>query len=442
MLTDGLDILKHLIRIDTTNPPGNEEKAADRCAQYLQEVHIPSHCHDAAPGRRNLMAEFGPANSEALIVSAHLDVVPADPDCWDHPPFDAVEADGCIWGRGTIDMKHVAAYGLAIMRQLARSQTTMDRRLRLVLFADEEAGCQQGSLNVASNRPDWLQGYAAVTEVGGFTMHVDGHRVYPIQVAEKGFVWMRLHIHGSPGHGSMPHEDNALLKLAEIVRQIGRQPFPFQRTQPVQDFLEAIARVLGFPKGAVFRGIGKRSVSNLILDKLVAAPDKTRVFRALLRNTIAPTMAVSGTKSNVIPGDAHLTVDCRILPGTDPDDFVRMFHERVPGDYDIEVLAKGPPVVMDTSHPIYNVLEQILRDADPGAHPVPQMLTGFTDARAFDQVGTPCFGFSPIWLPPTIPFAAMFHGHNERIPVHGFQWGLACMWELVQRLCVRTGDPI
>jgi acetylornithine deacetylase/succinyl-diaminopimelate desuccinylase-like protein len=129
-------------------------------------------------------------------------------------------------------------------------------------------------------------------------------------------------------------------------------------------------------------------------------------------------------------------VDCRILPGTDPKAFVDEFKRRVKGDYRIEVLASGPPVVMDKDHPMFHSIAEILREADPGCHPVPQMITGFTDARAFDELDIPCFGFSPVWLPEDINFAAMFHGHNERIPVHGFKWGLACLWELVRRTCV------
>ena len=153
-------------------------------------------------------------------------------------------------------------------------------------------------------------------------------------------------------------------------------------------------------------------------------------------------MAQGGTKSNVIPGEAELTVDCRILPGTDPDSFVRQFKERVQGHYDLEVIKKGPPVVVSRANPVYDRIVKLIEEADPGSHCVPQMLTGFTDARAFDAVGVPCFGFSPIWLPPEIRFASMFHGHNERIPIHGFKWGLACLWELVQRSCIQdhTGN--
>ena len=138
----------------------------------------------------------------------------------------------------------------------------------------------------------------------------------------------------------------------------------------------------------------------------------------------------------MIPGEAELTVDCRILPGTDPEAFVREFKERVRGDYTVEVLGSGPPVVMDKDHPMFGSIVQILHEADPGCHPVPQMISGFTDARAFAELGIPCFGFSPVWLPEDINFAAMFHGHNERIPVEGFRWGLACLWELVRRSCV------
>lgn len=433
VLEDGLALFRELLRIDTTNPPGNEQAAADRAAEWLAGAGIPSQVHDAAPGRRSLVASLGPDDDQALILSAHLDVVPADPSKWRHPPFAAEIADGCVWGRGAIDMKHMAAYGLAILRHLARSGGELRRGVKLVLVADEEAGCAQGSLHLAAAHPEWLRGAVALTEVGGFTTWVDGHRVYPIQVAEKGFVWLRLHIRGTPGHGSMPHDESALVKLADLAQRLAAQPFPFRCTQPVQDFLGAVADVLGFPKGSVFKAIGSRSLSDVVLKRVVRDEDRVRVFRALLRDTTAPTMAEAGSKINVIPGSATLSVDCRILPGTDAQGFVEELRRRVPGDYDVEVVASGPPLVMDPRHAMVEAIGAVLREADPGCHPVPNMLTGFTDARAFASLGIPCYGFAPVWLPPDLPFAPMFHGHDERIPVHGFRWGLATLLELVRR---------
>jgi acetylornithine deacetylase/succinyl-diaminopimelate desuccinylase-like protein len=435
LLDDGLQMLQSLIRIDTTNPPGNEDVAADQAAVWLEEVGIGSQTHDAAPRRRSLKAVLGPDDDDALVLSAHLDVVPADPEQWRYPPFSGTIAEDCVWGRGAIDMKHMAAYGLAILRQLARDQSVLKRGVKLVLVADEEAGCSLGSLHIAEHKPDWLRGRVALTEVGGFTIHVDGNRIYPIQLAEKGFVWMRLHIKGTPGHGSMPHKESAINEMARLVQVLADQPFPFRCTQPVADFLGAIGDILGFPKGAFFKAIGNKNLSNFVLDKIVKIPDKTRVFRALLRDTISPTMATAGTKINVLPANATLTIDCRILPGTDPKAFVDEFKTRVPGNYDIEVLNDGPALVMDNQNPILSRIEEVLREADPGCHPVPQMISGFTDARAFAAVGVPCYGFSPIWMPADIPFAPMFHGHNERIPVHGFRWGLATLYELVRREC-------
>lgn len=435
LLDDAMDIFKALLRLDTTNPPGNEVVAANYAEGLLKEVGIAVRTHDAAEGRRSLVCEIGP-DTDPLVLSAHLDVVPADPEHWDHPPFGAVEADGCIWGRGTIDMKNMAAYALATIRKLKRDGVELKRGLRLALVADEEAGCSQGSLHLAEHHPDWLRGAVAITEVGGFTTHVEGRRVYPVQVAEKGFVWMRLHIRGVPGHGSLPHDKGAIVRLARLVEAVAQQPFPFRCTQPVRDFLEAIGSILGGPKGFVFRSIGSPVLSKFVLDQLVRDEERTRVFRALLRDTVSPTMCESGTKANVIPGSASLTVDCRILPGTDPDAFVTEFKQRVPGDYDVEVLQKGKPLVFDRSHPMVMRIFDVLREADPGCFPVPNMLAGFTDARAFEAVGVPCFGFSPVWLPEDIPFPSLFHAHNERIPVHGFRWGTATLYELVRRYCV------
>ncbi len=434
LLDDGISLLRDLIRIDTTNPPGNEVLAAEYAERRLAEVGIAVEHFEPAPGRRSILARLGPGTRDGLALSAHLDVVPADASKWRHPPFAAVEDEGCIWGRGTIDMKHMAAYGLAVLRHLARTRARLARPLSLLLVADEEAGCALGSLAVARERPEWLAASAALTEVGGFTTWVDGHRVYPVQVAEKGFVWLRLTIHGQPGHGSMPREDSALIELARLVQVFAAQPFPFRATAPAIGFIQGIADVLGFPKASIFRAIGSPLLSDFVLDKLVRDPDRTRVFRALLRDTIAPTMVQAGDKANVIPGTASLTIDCRILPGTDIDRFINELRQRVPGRYDLEILASGPAVVMQQDHPILAQIRTVVEEADPSAVVVPSMLTGFTDARAFSEVGVPCYGFAPIWLPPTLNFAAMFHGHDERIPIFGFRWGLATLYELTRRV--------
>ncbi len=425
-----------LLRIDTTNPPGNEQRAADRCAAWLREVGLEPESFDAAAGRRNLACQVGPEgrNDDALVLSAHLDVVPAAPERWTHPPFGGVEADGCIWGRGAVDMKHMAAFGLALLRAAARGELALRRPVRLVLFADEEAGCALGSLAVARERPAWLRGFVGLTEVGGFTTHMGGRCIAPVQVAEKGFVWLRLRVRGEAGHGSMPHDGGAVSKLADIVRQIDAQPFEFRVAQPVRDFLEAVAEAVGGVQGAALRALRWPPAARVVLDRLVRDPARRRPLRAMLSDTAAPTMAQAGARPNVIPGSGELVVDCRILPGTDPQAFVETFRSRIEGDYDLEVIASGPPVVQP-QHPVVDVLFEVLREADPACHPVPQMITGFTDARAFEQVDTACFGFAPLWFPPELSFAAMFHGDDERVPTDGFRWGAAALWEAVRRLC-------
>ena len=421
-LQDGMELFKDLMRIDTTNPPGNEKEAVDYAEKRLAELGIPSERFISKGGRHSLMAHVGPDEDNALILSAHLDVVPVDLAHWDHPPFEAVEADGCIYGRGAIDMKNMAAYALASMRELVRSSVPLKRGLRVVLFADEEAGCSEGSLAIARQQPSWLKGAVAVTEVGGFTTWVDDHRVYPIQVAEKGFVWLKLHIEGTPGHGSMPSGEGAVDELARIVELLGTQPFDLNCNQPVQDFLEGIGDVWDF-EGPSSSPLGMPN-SRTSFWKNWYENRIGSVFRALLKDTVSSTMVTGGSKTNVVPSRATLTLDCRILPGTDPDEFIEEFKRRIPGRYTIEVIDKGPPVVMDRNHPIMAVFEDVLREADPGCTPVPQMITGFTDARAFDEVGTPCYGFSPVWLPPEIPFAGLFMATTNAFLSMGFSGDL------------------
>lgn len=452
-LDDVCSLLQQLIRFRTVNvgpagpEAGDEAECADWCRARLEEVGIAVKVFDSAPGRRNLVASMGPDDGEALILSAHLDVVPVDEACWTKPAFEGLRAPDrfgvdCFWGRGAIDMKHGVAYGLAIMRELARTHggagEMLKRGLKLSLVADEEAGCRYGSLALVEAHPEWLRGAAVITEAGGFTSYLaPGKKLYPIQVAEKGFVWMKLKVNGTPGHGSVPTQEHALAKLAPLLSQIVEKPlFPFECHECVRRHLHNMADVVGGEQGWILRSASTPGAGDAVL-----ASVGDGLLNALTHHTVAPSMVSSGTKVNVLPSSAELMVDCRILWGTDPDQFVEDFRTRFPGDYEIEVMHKGPPVENEyIGNPVYALAKEVLQGADAigESHVVPSPIQGLTDARAYVQLGIPVYGCMPIWFPPEINFGALFHGHDERVPVHGLRWGSAVLREVVDRWCVRA----
>jgi acetylornithine deacetylase/succinyl-diaminopimelate desuccinylase-like protein len=416
-----LDICADLLRIDTTNTGDNatsagERAAAEYVAAKLDEVGIPSEIHESAPGRASVVAriEGTDPGRDALLVHGHLDVVPAQADEWTVHPFAGEIRDGFLWGRGAIDMKDFDAMVLAVVRDWARTGVRPPRDIVLAFTADEEAGGEYGAHFLVDKHRDLLDGCTeAVGEVGGFSYTVSKDlRLYLVETAEKGINWLRLHARGRPGHGSMVHDDNAVTALAEAVARVGRHRFPVVVTPTVRAFLEEVSAALGIdldpddPEAA----IGKLGpIANLI--------------GATVRNTANPTRLDAGYKDNVIPSRASATIDCRTLPGQ-ADLFLEQLRQVIGPDLSIEHVQRQPAIETTFDGALVDAMAAALRAEDPGARPVPYMLSGGTDAKAFQRLGIRCFGFAPLRLPPDLNFSALFHGIDERVPVEGLQFGV------------------
>jgi len=443
---EAIALLQALLRIDTTNPPGNETAAVEHIRPLLEAEGITCEMGGARDARQNLVGRvkasapaFEPGQKAALLLSGHLDVVPAERAKWTHDPFGGELHDGFIWGRGAIDMKNLVAMNVVTARLVARLQR--DGKLRaardlvIACVADEEAGCGVGSRWIAAHKPEWVRDCAfALNEVGGFTLHMGGERLYPIQVASKGFVWIRLRVRGEPGHGSMPHGDNAVVKLAEAIAKVGERLLPHHTTPVAQAFISAVAEAAVFPKGMFLRALLSPSLYATV-ERLLAA-DQRKFFRAALHNTVCPTMLASGIKENVIPGEAEAVLDCRILPGFTTETFLPELRALTGDAFDLEILAEGPPTTTPEETALMRILVDTLERRDEGGKAVPYLLVGFTDAIAWHELDIPTYGFAPVMLPPDLNFSAMFHGHDERILVDGFTWGLETYIEAVLRfLC-------
>ncbi|RAN95833.1 Succinyl-diaminopimelate desuccinylase [Micromonospora saelicesensis] len=416
-----VDLCRDLLRIDTTNTGDNdtsvgERRAAEYVAEKLAEVGVESVLHESAPGRANVVARIPGTDPSrgALLVHGHLDVVPADADEWSVGPFSGELRDGYLWGRGAIDMKDFDAMVLAVVRHWQRTGARPPRDIVLAYTADEEAGSDYGARFLVDNHRGLFDGCTeAIGEVGGFSYSVnDNQRLYLIETAEKGIDWLRLHAKGRPGHGSMMHDDNAVTALAEAVARIGRHRFPVVVTDTVRAFLTEVSDLLGIeldpddPETAIAK-LGP--IANII--------------GATIRNTANPTRLSAGYKDNVIPGRATATIDCRSLPGQS-ELLERQLRELVGPDIAIEYVQRQPALETTFDGDLVEAMSAALRAEDPGARPVPYMLSGGTDAKAFSQLGIRCFGFAPLRLPADLNFSALFHGIDERVPVDGLQFGV------------------
>jgi acetylornithine deacetylase/succinyl-diaminopimelate desuccinylase-like protein len=429
---EAVTLLADLVRIDTSNPPGRERPAAERCAEALRRDGLDPLLLEGAPGRTNLLCRWkGTGARPPLMLTAHLDVVPAG-DGWLHPPFGAEIHDGFLWGRGAVDMKHHAAACVTVLRTLARAGRRLARDVLLVLVADEEAGCTWGSEWLVANHPELVRAEYALGEIGGFTLRMGKTRLYPIQVAQKGAVWIRARTRGPSGHGSMPKEGSAVGRLAAALGRLARSHLPYHTPRTTRDFLEEVARHVGGPRALALRAMASPALAPRILARL---PDRSlaRSLHAVLANTAVPTILRAGERLNVIPTVAEADLDTRTLPG---DDGAAVFDElrAILGEgVELEVIRSLPALETRSDTPMYEALADAIRRADPGGVPVPYMIPGFTDGFAFAKNGTVWYGFAPIRFPeePPVRFAELYHNANERIPVDGFRWGVRVLLDAV-----------
>ena len=323
---------------------------------------------ESEPERASVVARYaGTGELPPLLLTGHLDVVEADASTWTRPPFSADLADGCIWGRGAIDMKNMVSMSACVMSLLARHKPRLARDVIFAAVADEETGSSKGAHYLVSEHPDLVRAEYALGEVGGFSLHMMGRVFYPVQVAEKGQVWVRASFSGEAGHGSMPRTDSAVIRAAEAIVRVGRTRLPFHPTDVVRTISER-ARCC-----ASFSGEGRPAAprhalaGGLLLDRVFVDPSIRRTFCTYLSNTASPTVMRAGTKTNIIPASASFEIDGRTLPGQSEDDFLREIRELLGAPALLDVLVSQPPVVTAVDTPMYRCLSDVLRGTIPTA---------------------------------------------------------------------------
>ncbi|MEM7011355.1 MAG: M20/M25/M40 family metallo-hydrolase [Verrucomicrobiota bacterium] len=431
-------VLRDLLRIDTTNPPGNERAAVDYIRQLLEAEGVECVVHESAPKRANLVARLkGDGSENPLLLNAHLDVVPANADDWTHPPFDAVEADGCIWGRGAIDMKGFAVMALTVLRQLKKDGATLKRDIIFAAVADEEEGCEYGSAYLVENHPELVRAEYVINEVGGFTVDVRGKRMFMVQVAERGIAWFRIRVTGEPGHGACPNPDGAVAKAGEIVAKLGKARLPHHLSRSSLRFLDTMAKHAKFADRIGLMLLKNPKLGPWVLHNLVPAGEQRRVLQANLSNTANPTIVSGGEKINVSPSEVVIEVDGRVVPGSSTQQLLDEVRDLIGDEHEIEILRDSPPTEFEPDV-FYDEIVEVLNSRSPGDPVIPYPIMGFTDSHSYAKLGSTCFGFYPLLLPPELNFAKMFHGVDERIPLDGFRFGIDALHDLVTRVAANS----
>jgi acetylornithine deacetylase/succinyl-diaminopimelate desuccinylase-like protein len=399
--------------------------------------------------RPNLIARWeGRGQAPPLMLYGHVDVVPAEPSEWRQAPFEGKIDDGYVWGRGALDMTG----GVAMMfGAILRARADGVEPAGDVVFAalsDEEAGSKVGARCLVEHHSELFEDVRyGIGEFGGYTMHVGGQRFYPIQVAEKQTCQVRATVRGPGGHASLPPHDGTTAKLGRLLQSLDENHLPVHLTPVVQRMLEEIAGSLPSgagplaravlsatsrlpaPATAALRQVLRGELVDLLIDH---GGDALGILDPLLHNTAVATIIRAGEKQNVVPSEAAVVIDGRLLPGQQPEDFLRELADVVGEDVELEVVAfdENDPEV---DYGLFPLLADILTDLDPGATPIPMLLPAITDGRLFARLGIQSYGFVPLRLGASFSFMETIHAADERVPVDALEFGTDAISQLLTR---------
>ncbi len=409
-----VDVHRALVRIDTSNPPGNETPAAQYLAALLGAAGIPSHVLGREPDRCSVVARVpGSGLKRPLLLLSHLDVVTAEPRHWTYPPFDAVVHDGLVWGRGAVDCKALVAQEALLLLLLQESGLALDRDVILAATADEESPIPTGLPWLLAHHPHLLDAEYCLNEGAGDGVRLGDRSFYPCQVAEKGLSPLRLSATGRPGHASVPHGPNAIVLLARAIDRLAATPLPFHPQPAAGAFLRALDDYLPLYQA-----------------------QEPGLVDCLQRNTLAPTLLRAGTRLNIIPSLAEAHFDCRVLPGQ-TEAGVLAEVRAVLGDLPVQAeflsFRAGAETAYDDE--LYHLIAAVLPRHDPEGVVIPFLAPYTTDSYYTLRHGIATYGFAPLRPEPGIDYAALPHAHDERISIANLAFGARVLYDVVVGLC-------
>jgi acetylornithine deacetylase/succinyl-diaminopimelate desuccinylase-like protein len=421
--------LQEYLRIDTTNPPGNETRAVEFFAKLLEAEGIPYETAESAPGRGNLWARLEGGDEPALVLLNHTDVVPADQSHWSVDPFDAEIRNGVLYGRGALDMKSTGMLQFQAFVTLHRAGKPLRRDVLFVATADEEAGGSLGAGWLVGNRPEIFDNVGFLLNEGGNGSRDGDALVFGVEVTQKVPLWLRLVASDEPSHGSTPRASSSVRRLLVALSKIDAHEFEPRIVPAVATYFRGLAETESEPKRGQF----------LNLDQSVRNPDFLRQLQlespflhALTRNTCAITRLEGSNKINVVPPEAAAEIDCRLLPDQDKEEFITELESIVSDPrIAIEVMMAFTPAVSSTETDLYRAIETVCNEHFPNAQIIPMVSSGFTDSHFFRDLGIVSYGFDPTIVPTEIE--GTIHGNDERIPVEAVRQGVQRFLEILER---------
>ncbi len=433
--------LSDLIRINTTNPPGNETAAANFIANYLAKEGFKTEVIESAPGRGSIITRLkGSGEKPNVLLLSHIDVVAANPSEWSIDPFAGTVKDGYVYGRGAYDMKGMTAVEVLTLLLLKRNNVPLKGDIVLAATADEEKGGEEGAGYLLRNYKEKVWCPYVLNEGGGLAIPQKKGNIYPIQTAEKGILWFKIKAKGSPGHGSTPNmADNAILRMNKVITKLEEYQPETVYVPTLKRYLTEIAKINPDLEPQFSCLLANPKQSEQILDEL-AKIDKALAeeIRPRTKATITPTIIHGGVKENIIPSECEAVFDCRVLPGQSVEatlNLIKGLLQDVGTDkLSFEIIQMHNGNESTTQTPLYNAITDVLREFEPNCGITPTLTTGGTDSRFFRETGSVCYGFHP--MRPDEPndlLEKRMHGIDERITVENLVFGTSIFYEAVKR---------
>lgn len=429
------EMLQTLIRFDTTNPPGNEYL----CIDYLNHVMTQLGFETTVLGRNNTRPNLivrikGEGKAQPLLLHGHVDVVTTANQVWTHPPFEGVIADGYVWGRGALDMKSGVVLILCALMRAKAEGITFPGDIITTILSDEEYEGYYGAGFLVDEHAHLFDGVRySIGEGGAGSYYFQDKKFYPITVAEKQVCWMTLTVRGKGGHASLPHRGGTMAKLAQVLHTLDTRRLPVHITKPVEFMVKAYANALDEPVRSVMQALLNPTTTDSVLDQL---GEYSSYFDALLHNTVNATIVRGGHQTNVIPSEATLELDGRLLPGFTDETLFAELYALLGKDIHLKISQYTPNTIQPDMR-LYDLLAGVLREIDPAGIPTPDVLTGVTDGAFFSKLGIQNYGFLPLDLPKGVDFYATIHDADERVPVAALDFGIEALYRMLQRFDVQ-----
>jgi len=431
LLDEAIKRLQEYLRIETVNPPGNEIEGARFFKKIFDAEAIPSELFEPSLGRGNLLATLkGNGEKRPILLLNHMDVVPAEKEGWEVDPFAGIIKDGYLYGRGTLDNKSMGIVEMMALLIMKRESFPLKRDILFFAAADEETGGRWGIQWAMENIPLLRESEYALNEGGYVILDESGSSDrYEISNGQKILLQLKLKAKGTSGHGSMPHSDNPNVKLIQALDALIKWETPYNILPMVKEFFSKMVPKQPLEERKFFEDIEKGLSDPSFSIWLTSNP----IYNAMVRDTISLTILHGGSKANVIPSESTATLDCRLIPGSSKENFLKRLQGKLGDEIEVEVISESqsnPPSPLDTD--FFKAIKKYAAENDPDCPVVPLLLPGATDSRFLREKGIITYDFCPFRL--TEKEMLRVHGNNERIAIENLRFGMKMMVDILKEI--------